>query len=61
MTYVDRPAPLFRRDPASEYDLEPSPPPMTLAEGVRMFAFVVAVCLPGLALLLAVFWLRFGR
>ncbi len=41
MTYVDRPAPLIRRDPASEYDLEPSPPPFDwrelLRREVRMF------------------------
>lgn len=57
MTYIDRPAPLIRRDPASEYDLEPSPPPLTLAEHVRLFLFVVAVCAPFVAALIVCAWI----
>ena len=61
MTYIDRPAPLIRRDPASEYDLPPSPPKLTAREHVRLFVQAAVAMLVVVAVLLALFWIGGGR
>lgn len=57
MTYVDRPAPLIRRDPASEYDLPPSPPKLTARDHVRLFVQAAVAMLVVVAVLLACAWI----
>jgi hypothetical protein len=65
VTYIDRPAPLIRRDPVSEYDLEPSPPPFDWREFLRLELrmFVRSALAMGavVAVLLALFWIGGGR